>query len=176
MKSVAAALLIATTLFAADDPGGWTAAKWGMSLDQIRQAVPSAADLTTPEPARTLYIGGKKFLAILGVDPLDIAGFAWRAHFLLDRQKLFAVVLMPGDKTATSVQEFSRVEGLLVEKYGRPFERHVGSATEFPDIRSAQWSFPTTTVTLTYTDYRPRLAMESLDLEYVQRSTTTAPL
>jgi hypothetical protein len=152
-------MLASAVALAADDPGGWTTAKWGMSTDQVRAAIPSSHDLTGPADNRTF--DGK--LSTLGVDRVQIGRTVYSALFMFDVTGLSAVYLLPADESDRSLFQFIQVELLLVQKYGRPFER------SYTEGRFAQWSLDTTTVTLHYSDIRI-LKRESLYLIYARKS------
>jgi hypothetical protein len=154
-------LACASTLAAAEDPGGWTAAKWGMTPDQVRAAVPES------KPVR--YEFEKGTFSTLGVDELRIGdGPAWSVYFLFDDAgKLARVAMQPAVNIYATVQEFSRVESLLAEKYTRPFDRNSGDPNQnYPVLRRAGWTIGQTSITLVHTDYRPRVQLQTLWLTY----------
>ncbi len=93
-----------------------------------------------------------------GVD-VDLDGIAFRAMFSLDKGKLTHVALSPRQDKDANEFTFARIEDLLVQKYGRPWKSEVGHITKF------QWSFPTTTISLTLTQYK-QLNFCMLDLSY----------
>jgi hypothetical protein len=164
---LALALALAAAAFAADDPGGWTSAKWGMSEAQVRAAVPAAVELTGPLDHRTFYrtnaIADDKWVAPIGIPSLDLAGAKWEVFFLFDRGKLARIELAPSEKSAA---QFQAVEDLLAIKYGHPFDRQT---TDTIIVHTAQWSFPSTVIVLRHTR-NPVLAIESLYLTYERRS------
>lgn len=151
--------MMATAAVAADDPAGWTAAKWGMSPDQVRAAIPSSHDLTGPAANRTF--DGK--LSTFGVDRVQIGRTVYSALFMFDATGLTAVYLLPADESDRSLFQFVQVELLLVQKYGRPFER------SYAEGRFAQWSLDTTTVTLHYSNIQI-IHSESVYLIYARKS------
>jgi hypothetical protein len=153
-------LLLAGIAAAADDPGGWTAAKWGMTRDQVRAAIPSAKVLTGPADARTV----EKDVSDLGIDAIAIGAIDWTVLFFFDasgglRQVRLAPVNTKKDATE---QQYLATESLLVEKYGRPFDRN---ATESTDVRDAQWTIGKTTIHLRRLAIR-RVAFQAITLIY----------
>jgi len=140
---------------AADDPGGWTAAKWGMTIDQVRAAVPDAQILTGNEPKRTI----NGVLSPLGVPSLEIGKVTWSVYFLFDQQGHLSAVEINTD--TPSVEAYIQTAQLLTERYGHPAEETAGGR------RSAQWTFATTTIQLRYT-YLAAIQMETLWLSYTR--------
>jgi hypothetical protein len=120
----------ASLLLAADDPAGWTAAKWGMSPDQVIAALGPGAKLLPS--------------GVVSLD-LDLAGvkFGAGAHFDKDGH-LETVDLLPSSLADASDALFRNLEELLVEKYGHPWK-----TTEEKNVTQDQWTFATTVVTLT---------------------------
>lgn len=162
-------LLAAPIVFAAADPAGWTGAKWGMTPDQVRAAVPGS------KPLR--YEFEKGTFATLGVDAVQLGdGPAWSVYFVFDPAgHLDRVAMQPAVRTFATQQEFGRLESLLADKYGRPFDRTAGDTTaNYPATRRATWSAGQTSIALVHTDYRPRVQLQTLWLTYRPRQ--SAPL
>lgn len=163
MRTLLILPLLALTAAAAEDPAGWQAAKFGMSVEEVRAAMPAAQILITPLADRT--IDGA--ISPLGIDRIEIAKTSWSVFFTFEAGKLTTVHLRPIAKTDATIQDFQTVEELLMEKYGRPFERQAGTPnTEWPIVRQAAWSFATTAITLRHVDLRPRVGLETLWLTY----------
>ncbi len=149
------ALAAADTL-AADDPGGWTAAKWGMTGAQILTAFPGqAAPLDPPDSVNHAHVQIREF---------DLAGAAFRVYFVPDKDDHLASVLLTPSKPPASGNEamFQHLQELLVEKYGHPWSSTVGGRTQL------QWSLKTTTITLSLAHIAGGLTF--LSLGYRQRS------
>jgi hypothetical protein len=126
--------LLAGAAFAADDPGGWSKAKWGMTEPQLTETFGAASIVRVP------LAGGGSWP---GID-VDLLGTAFRAALALDKDgRLSAVTLSPRDNKAADEFLFQRLQDALFEKYGRPWKSTAGHNTKF------QWSFPTTSITLT---------------------------
>ncbi len=157
MRALVLSLYVVLVLaaFAADDPGGWTGAKWGMTVNQVRAAVPDAQILTGPEAPRKI----EGILSPLGIPTLQIGPIAWSVFFLFDPAgKLTAVYLnTPTPGTAA----FMATDLLLTERYGRPAEQKTDAG------RTSQWSFPTTVLQLRYTVI-PAIRSEDLWLSYTR--------
>jgi hypothetical protein len=126
-------LAAAAAAFAADDPGGWTKAKWGMTDDQILAAFPGQAVRLDPPDAG----------AHIGIKTFDLADSPFDVRFLSDAAGLRKVVLTALSQPSPRLDAlFQDLENLLVDKYGRPWKSDEAGDTDF------QWSFPTTTITL----------------------------
>lgn len=148
----------------ADDPAGWSGAKWGMTSTEVRTAVPGC------KPIRYEFEAG--VFATLGADAVQLGdGPAWSVYFVFDSAgQLVRVAMQPAARTFATQQEFSRLESLIADKYGRPFDRNAGdSAANYPAVRRAAWSAGQTSITLVHTDYRPRVQLQTLWLTYRPR-------
>ena len=156
----------------ADDPAGWTSARWGMTIDQVRAAVPAAELLTGPTDERTIFCPDKDhpLTSPLGVLHLKLAGIEWSVFFLFRDAKLVQVSLKPAEKSEVFEQIYANVRDLLFEKYGRPFERETQDKIDHSTERVSLWSFPLTTIELNYVDFRSLIPMEILYLTYRQKT------
>jgi len=136
------------------DPGGWTAAKWGMTDAQILAAIPAATRLDPPDAGAHVHI--KSF---------DLVGASFHVLFQSDKDgHLQAVLLSPVEPPAEGIDYlFQNLQNLLVEKYGRPWTSTEGHETEI------QWSLKTTTVTLSRIKF-PGMDIQILNLHYKRRS------
>lgn len=145
---------------AADDPGGWSKANWGMTADQILAAFPGEA-ARMPEPDKYNH-------AAVSIDSIDVAGTTFRVYFIPDDAgRLAAVNIQPRDMAGNSESTFQSVENLLVEKYGRPWKSD-DAETEL------QWTFPTTTLTLAKTTL-PGSRAVFVSLTYTHRIPASNP-
>jgi len=133
---IVCATIFAAALSAADDPGGWTAAKWGMTDAQILAALPGqAVRLDPPE---------KLNRSSVHIPELDVAGTKFHVYFTPDKDGLLSSVLFsPIGSPAQGLDAvFQELQNLLVDKYGRPWKTDEQGNSEI------QWSFPTTVITL----------------------------
>jgi hypothetical protein len=150
-----AAALAAT---AADDPCGWTTARWGMTADQILAAVPQSQRLDQPE----------RNGARITVPSLDLAGAKFHVWFIPDDHELLRAVVLDSGVTPPGAgfdSLFQDLENMLVEKYGRPWKSDE-VATEL------QWSFQTTTLTLS----RMKFHGQTLSVAIHYRRKDAAPI
>jgi len=165
MKHVATFFALTIFAAAAEDPGGWTAAKWGMTVDQVRTAVPEAHTLAGPAADRTI----DKRLAPLGIDRVEIARVPWKVLFLFgDDGGLCEVYLDSTSPAGVSPQMFVTMEELLLPKYGRPFDRQTDKS------RTALWTLGTTSIELHYTSI-PQSPLEFLWLSYRRADPKASP-
>jgi hypothetical protein len=162
MRKLSICSLAAVSLLAgADrDPGGWTAAKWGMTPGQIVKALPGqAVQLTGPEQDRTF----DGILATVGVPALALDKDTVRIFFICDPSAgLVRVEMRSADD---SDEAFVRLESLLVQKYGKPWSRSTDQ------VKESQWSFPTTTITLRRVEMKA-ISFRSLWITYARRDAT----
>jgi hypothetical protein len=152
---LALTLALATIAGAADDPAGWTAAKWGMTTDQVRAAIPDAVPLTGREADRKI----DGHLSPLGVPQIKLGPATVAGYFLFDASGKLESVAFKADQVSTSATMFVNLSLALAEKYGRPMESTEGKN------RTAQWTFPTTTIDLRYTEI-PAIGFQTLWLTY----------
>lgn len=147
-------MMLAVAALAADDPGGWTSAKWGMSDDQILQAIPQAARLDPPEKVNH---------ARVHIPAFDLAGAQFHVYFIPDQVGLAGVILSAKEPDEGLDALFRHLQELLVQKYGRPWTAGVDQTTDL------QWSLPTTTITLSMVRI-PAIKMQMLSLSYKKKS------
>lgn len=138
-------LLLASSMLAvaADDridPSGWTKAKWGMTDADILQAFDGdAVRLATPEKVSGIRIN-------VAIEQIEITGVKFKALMIpAPDGKLKNVLLSPRKGEQEDPSLFRRLQDLLVRKYGRPWLNTVDHTTD------AQWTLPTTVITLTMT-------------------------
>jgi len=154
--TLAACILYMSPAQAADDPGGWTGAKWGMSADQILQALPDqAVRLNPPE---------KYNHATAHIPSFQLAGASFHVYFIPDNDgHLKSVVFSPLDVTREGLDFlFQRLQNLLIEKYGRPWKSTEQANTEI------QWTFKTTTIILSRTQVKD-FGTQFVSLRYKQK-------
>jgi len=130
------------------DPGGWAKAKWGMTEAQLMEI---GTHLRQPDKINGV-------LATTGMESVKIGPVDFRAYFVLDAKGLREVYLVPVAPSDANEVVFQAVESLLVDKYGKPWTRD----------RTSQWTFPTTKITLRYTELK-NIGMQVLNLDYVRR-------
>jgi hypothetical protein len=154
MKIVKLSLLAAAAAFAADDPGGWTKAKWGMTDAQILAAFPGQAVRLDPPDAG----------AHIAIKAFDLAGSPFYVRFLTDPESGLNRVVVHAPHLSSERLDllFQNLQNMLVEKYGRPWK-----SAEFGESE-LQWSFPSTTITLGRTKVTG-FGTQFLTLIYVKR-------
>lgn len=118
-----ASTLMAALLFSsfANAQALWREANYGMSIDEVRAAIPEVADAANPGE----LAGGAK--GLLTIPKVQIAGSAYQARFFFLNDKLVQVMLSldnPG-KFDSSLRTFETLEELLRVKYGREVQRQV---------------------------------------------------
>ena len=154
-------MMIAAVVQAADDPGGWTAAKWGMTDAQILQAIPAATRLDPPE---------KNTHAGVQIESLELSGKDFHVLFVPDSKGLLnSVLLVPAAKYEGRGLDglFKDLEQLLVEKYGRPWITNAGK-----ELKQTvdQWSLKTTTIILSLAWSPLAPEMQIITLQYRRKA------
>jgi len=152
----------------ADDPGGWTKAKWGMTVDQIKAAYPDAAQVPSLAVTRlrlpAYKINSYRFEVVFWFDASDtLQEVALSDEFsvegmkrLQDNQLTAAQRTYPISGAARGIENIKDdLLSSLTAKYGK-FSDH--AVTEKGTQDEWLWLFPTTTVKLTW-----RHAGDSID-------------
>lgn len=140
----------------ADDPGGWSKAKWGMTEAQLADAFGPANIVREP------LAGGA---TAPGVD-VEIDGRPFRAVFGLKDGKLSGVSLSPRQDKDRTAFSFQSIVDLLVEKYGRPWKSETGQMLRTVEY---QWTLPTTVISVSFTTAPGLSDTAILNLHYARR-------
>jgi hypothetical protein len=160
---------MAAATAAADDPGGWSKARWGMTEAQLLQVFGKEATRLDPpekigetaEDAALVRDTENYLLRAKGKPELPPQTFAdnsvsariavfveldqkkFRALMVPDKAgRLDSVLLTPADHADASDTLFDSLGQILVQKYGRPWKTS-------GDLAELQWTLPTTVITLT---------------------------
>jgi hypothetical protein len=154
--AIIALVVTAATATAAEEPGGWSKARWGQTDAEIIQAF-SGEVVVFDHP-------DKNIRARVGIESMDLAGTKFRVYMVPgpdDRlQKVFINPCSHDDETDAV---FQTLEELLVQKYGHPWK------SSESDTTSLQWTFDTTVITLSRIRI-PAIRFQMVHLEYVRKS------
>jgi hypothetical protein len=139
----------------ADDPGGWTKAKWGMTEAELLAAFPGqAARLDPPDKNTGCRVVIKDF---------TLSGVNFQVYMMPDPDgRLSSVLLQPAKSDDQTDQLFQDLQNLLVQKYGRPWKTAEGNNAEI------QWTFKTSTVTLARTRF-PGFTTQLVHVRYAHK-------
>lgn len=143
-------LFAAVSVFAQQNPDatGWSLAKFGMSVDQLRQAFPAAQTVNPPQ--RDLGT-----LIRLAATPVQLGPYRASARFEFppDQDRLTAVNLAVSD-SASRPEAFESLKSSLIEKYGKPTgSDQTTERTAFGDYivtRTVEWRVPSAMISLTW--------------------------
>ena len=147
-------------LFAAADPGGYLAAKWGMTPDEVLATLPQATRHAGPDATKPF----RGALTAIIIKEITVAEVPMQVNFRFGETsgRLEEVYLQPLKNEHKDLFYFNRIEALLVQKYGRAW-----TSTD-PTVQVSQWITPSTVIRLTYSP--PRLIpLRSLTIEYRPR-------
>jgi len=169
---MAAMTVAAGCLFAqnpADDPGGWTKAKWGMTQAQIVEAYSGQTrlrDYSAPKPHSVLEIAGIS----IGTGP------PYKASFSFDKASRLSSVLiepatgMSGTGSVASVAK-SNLLTALTDKYGLPqADTPIPAHDDYGMHKITYkwtWIFPTTVISLNYVDYGSSMSTGVTGITYL---------
>ena len=133
----------------ATDPNGWRAAVWGMTEGEVLAAFPGeVVKARKPETYRDSRV------ATLEIPRYEVSGTTYRVLFGFDGLGYLASVsLFPFDSIAPGVAHeaaFNALEGLLIEKYGKPITTKDTTPSRTSVSRERTWRLPRTVITLTY--------------------------
>lgn len=165
MKTFLALLVLEVSLAgAAEDPAGWNKARWGMTIEEVKAAMPEIKPLRGPVAGRTVT---RREIAEWGIDSVAIGDAAWSVLFLFDPEKhLYKVALRPASSVDVSPTLFMATEGLLRRKYGTAFEK--SDSFEGEHTRYSLWTLPQTRIALRFSSRARPVPAHSLWLEYSQ--------
>ena len=157
-------LTVLALLFSAADPGGWQAARWGMTPDQVLAAFPNQAK---PNLSAKPFKGG---LELVTIDQIQVGDYPMHVIFRFDEKTklLTTVVLGTNRKEDVTERDFQALETLFLQKYGRPWHQ------DEPETSTSIWTFPTTTITLKRVQLR-NIVFRSLWVAYEQKK-SDAPI
>lgn len=134
----------------APEPRGWSKAVWGMTVAELRAALPEAAPLPRPEP--DLGTLGRLQLPAVDFGPVRaIATF----QFDPAADRLVAIRL-EADPKLPKASTFALLRDALVEKYGRPTSEenttdHTASGSRIT-THTVQWNRRYTVIRLNWYD------------------------
>jgi hypothetical protein len=169
---------------AADDPGGWTKAKWGMTAAQVKAAYPEAAMIEDPRVTRlnAAYPGTLKnvplFLGIRGyaVNSSSVGPSMYTVTFFFGKDDhlngvMFDPELGERNDTAVELAHFTLLT-LLTNNYDKPTQSSEDKIQNGVDHKW-QWIFPTTVIELHYAvfkhEYETRDSFNQVNLLYTER-------
>jgi hypothetical protein len=138
----------AAIAIAADDPAGWSKARWGMSDAQILQAFDGQA-----------VRAGSRIV----IPSIELAGARFRVTFQPDKaghlhSVVFTAIDPPTDSLAQAVEE------LLASKYGHPWKTQAAHTTD------TQWAVGATVIQLTHTHLHQPVEFQLITLRYALQS------
>jgi len=150
-------LILVTTAVAAEDPGGWSKARWGNTDEEIIQAFAGEVVLFDhPDAANH---------ARIGIESMELADTKMRVQMVPGPDnRLQSVLISPRRLDDGTDMLFQSLGELLVQKYGHPWKSEEDNRTEL------QWTFKTTIVTLTRIRIAgpPSLRMPGLQVVHLQ--------
>ena len=153
MNMTTALLLSLPALLAAQvkDIDGWEPTKWGMSVEQARDALGGRAAETTPEKD----VGLIRRLRIPKFEVSQIPLEIW-FEFSPDTSELRSVQMTVQDGVGRG-GAFERLKQLLIEKYGPQSDQDIKTERNaFGSTRvdkTTLWRMPSTSILLTWSDY-----------------------
>ena len=120
------------------DLEGWRQAKWGMTEEEILDAFKGEAVRLNPSERY------HQAVATVGIEFLQISGFSFKAHFLLDEKtkRLFQVTIQPLHQ-----EEVNRIPFVLRDAVKDGLTKKYGGAS-VKDGHTLKWIFPSTIIEL----------------------------
>jgi hypothetical protein len=151
------------------DPGGWTQAKWGMTVAELKQAFPQAVFYSTRQSGSTF-----------GIPEYDLDGAKVHVSFDVDEKAgLHRVLIEPVEKSSVDPAldspppTVARIGEILLlaslkDRYSQPIDRTVEPSWDGTGLVTHQWrwSFPATSVVLVWKSHAIP-ANQQLDRTYV---------
>jgi hypothetical protein len=160
LATVTMMLAVSTaTAAAAEDPAGWSKARWGNTDAEIIRAFGGEVVLFD-HPDKNIH-------ARVGIESMDLAGTKFRVYMVPGPdERLQRVFISPCSHDDETDAVFQTLEELLVQKYGPPWK------SSESDTTSLQWTFNTTIITLARIRI-PAIRFQMVHLEYTQKSATS---
>jgi hypothetical protein len=120
----------------------WTAAQYGMTVEQVKAAFPSAVPISTPDK---LYGGSQGLLTVPGV---HVAASDFHAIFYFNKDRLVQVTLASDKKQRfeSMLVDFHSVEEILRAKYGPELQRKITRGSL--DVAEESWLAGPTNISL----------------------------
>lgn len=117
----------------AEDPHGWTKAKWGMTQDEIQKIFPEAIQTTDRVLGRKLTLRGFK---------IGRLSYAVRFVFGPGSEGLIKVFLLPEGEPAGTYAGIAQdsLRTMLTDKYGQPTQSSERDMYD-PDGKDRQWKW-----------------------------------
>jgi hypothetical protein len=151
--TLAAALLAVAA--AAEDPGGWSKARWGNTDDEIIRAFDG-------DVIRFDHRDEANH-ARVGIESMELAGTKFRVYMVPGADdRLNSVLITPCQHDDATDAVFQTLGGLLVQKYGNPWKSDEGNTTQL------QWTFKTTIITLSRIRI-PEVKFQLVHLQYKRK-------
>jgi hypothetical protein len=148
------------------NPAGWGKIVWGMTVAEARAALGPAATTPTETPGPNLALIDRLMLAGIPIGNLTAEAAIQTAP---GSDKVSAVTLSVGDlydNPANRSAAFTTLQRLLTEKYGPPKVEPIHSAGRSGTIRNVLWTFPATSITLTWHESSGRYGIGYVRIRY----------
>jgi hypothetical protein len=140
-------LLYSSLCFAGEDPDGWKAARWGMSMKELLIAIPEAHETYASDT------GSSKYSKIAVIEKIVINGKNYKVSFLSSKgtDKLVRVNV---ESTDAQISDFAHSDLIksLSEKYGSPSDVEKKRSPMGAIYITTIWYFPKTTIEVFYTN------------------------
>jgi hypothetical protein len=160
------ALALPSLLAQAQDLDGWKNIKWGMTVVQAKAVLGDTASAPEEE-----YNPNSTMVERILVKGLHIGnlGVSASVYTMQNSEKIVAVTLNASDMhdpPAHRADVFSTLKTLLIQKYGTPKNENRGPDGKGDVEQTVLWTFPSTTLTLTWYETEPRYALGFVRIRY----------
>jgi hypothetical protein len=144
-----AALLLATPSALATDLTVLSTARWGMTADELDNALGNAASRL---PGRWDF---GRYYADTSVEDVEVAGLPFRAFLQMDRQSgRLAQILLERRGRQASPMVFEDIADALTERFGEPAEDLRDGSAAVPASVRLVWRLPDMTINASFFDFR----------------------
>jgi hypothetical protein len=129
------ALLLVSPLAIADapPPEAWSAARFGMTPEEVLAALPKQAFRLSPE----VNLPNGKVVAA-GIDGFEFEGLTFDVRFVFSGGKLAMVSLRTPASSRVDVAEYERLAKSLAARWGKPLES--AADDKVIDMRQTRWN------------------------------------
>ncbi len=156
---------LAAALFAQSRPkdvNGWDKIKWGMTIAEVRSASAIDAQSETEGDWTLLTL---KPVKIGGVE-MGVQVGARRGSDKITSVTLWSHFGLPSSPRSAGPKDFDTLKASLIQQYGPPDQEETKRGLNFRLLKTALWTFPSTSIQMTMEQSASLPSLGNIDLDY----------